>query len=156
MVLSKLCPQPGSTDIQPKKCAGLNGTTIMVILIAVSLSEVVARNSNRVSYIKVEDLFWNMPTRQKAFKSASEEYAKILDVVTRYSIHNGDNGVGFTCKRLGEVQNGYTPIIISFCHVSYRLSLRFSKYLHNVRPRLTYTLQVKTAASSHRLLEVFE
>jgi DNA mismatch repair protein MLH1 len=49
----------------------------------------------------VEDLFFNMPTRQRAFKQPSEEHAKVLEVVTRYAIHNGDRGVGFTCKKQG-------------------------------------------------------
>lgn len=49
---------------------------------------------------KVEDLFYNVPSRQKAFKSPSEEYAKILDVVGRYAVHC--RGVAFSCKKHGE------------------------------------------------------
>ena len=49
---------------------------------------------------QVEDLFYNVPSRQKAFKSPSEEYAKILDVVGRYAVHC--SGVAFSCKRHGE------------------------------------------------------
>ena len=64
---------------QPKPCAGVVGTTIVA-----------------------EDLFYNMPTRAQAFKSPSEQHAKVLEVVTRYAIHNGDRGVGFTVKRHGE------------------------------------------------------
>ena len=41
-----------------------------------------------------------MPQRQKAFKSPSEEYAKILDVVGRYAVHC--SGVAFSCKKHGE------------------------------------------------------
>ncbi|KAF7903489.1 uncharacterized protein EAF01_006538 [Botrytis porri] len=50
--------------------------------------------------ITVEDLFYNVPTRRRAFRSASEEYNKILDVVGRYSIHC--KGVAFSCKKHGE------------------------------------------------------
>lgn len=50
--------------------------------------------------ITVEDLFFNMPTRRRAFRSASEEYNKILDVVGRYAIHC--SGVAFSCKKHGE------------------------------------------------------
>lgn len=49
---------------------------------------------------QVEDLFYNVPSRQRAFKSPSEEYAKILDVVGRYAVHC--TGVAFSCKKHGE------------------------------------------------------
>ena len=51
----------------------------------------------------MEDLFFNVLSRQKAFRSPSEEYAKILDVVGRYAVHC--NGVAFSCKKLGESAN---------------------------------------------------
>jgi len=50
---------------------------------------------------QVEDMFFNIPTRRKALRSASEEYQRVLDVVTRYAIHYGARGVGFTCKKHG-------------------------------------------------------
>lgn len=50
--------------------------------------------------ITVEDLFYNISTRRKALKSASEEHAKIVDVVSRYAVHNSD--VGFTVKKHGD------------------------------------------------------
>lgn len=45
-------------------------------------------------------MFYNVPTRRRAFRSASEEYAKILDVVGRYAVHC--NGVAFSCKKHGD------------------------------------------------------
>jgi len=50
--------------------------------------------------ITVEDLFYNVPTRRRAFRSAAEEYNKIIDVVGRYAIHC--HGVAFSCKKHGE------------------------------------------------------
>ncbi|CBX93874.1 hypothetical protein IAQ61_003752 [Plenodomus lingam] len=50
--------------------------------------------------ITVEDLFYNVPSRRRAFRSASEEYAKILDLVGRYAVHC--QGVAFSCKKAGE------------------------------------------------------
>lgn len=52
---------------------------------------------------QVEDLFYNVPTRRKAFRSASEEYAKILDLVGRYAVHCV--GVAFSCKKHGDALN---------------------------------------------------
>ena len=49
-------------------------------------------------------MFYNVLSRQKAFKSPSEEYAKILDVVGRYAIHC--SGVAFSCKKHGESVTG--------------------------------------------------
>lgn len=48
----------------------------------------------------MEDLFYNVPSRKRAFKSPSEEYAKILDIVGRYAVHC--TGVSFSCKKHGE------------------------------------------------------
>lgn len=50
--------------------------------------------------VKVEDLFYNVPTRRRAFRSSSEEYAKILDVVGRYAVHCAN--VAFSCKKHGD------------------------------------------------------
>ncbi|KAK3706917.1 DNA mismatch repair protein Mlh1 [Vermiconidia calcicola] len=53
-----LRPAKPGQSADPKACAGRQGTQITV-----------------------EDLFYNVPTRRRAFRSASEEYAKIADVV---------------------------------------------------------------------------
>ncbi|KAL1679590.1 hypothetical protein EV122DRAFT_209500 [Schizophyllum commune] len=67
--------KPGQTA-EPKPCAGNNGTAITI-----------------------EDLFYNTPTRLSALRSASEEYARILDVMTKYAVHNPP--VSFVCKKAG-------------------------------------------------------
>lgn len=54
--------------------------------------------------ITVEDLFYNIPTRRRAFRSASEEYAKILEQVGKYAVHC--SGVAFSCKKQGD--NNYS------------------------------------------------
>ncbi|KAI9721912.1 MAG: hypothetical protein M1812_001868 [Candelaria pacifica] len=73
----KLVPAKPGQNAEPKATAGRQGTQITV-----------------------EDIFYNVPTRRRAFRSASEEYAKILDVVGRYAVHC--SGVAFSCKKHGE------------------------------------------------------
>ena len=67
----------GKPKGDPKPCAGNKGTQIVV-----------------------EDLFYNVMTRKKALKSPGEEYAKIVDVVGKYAIHN--SGIAFTVKKHGQ------------------------------------------------------
>ena len=73
----KMLPAQTGKPPKPTPCAGVKGTTI-----------------------SVEDLFFNVSTRKKALKSPSEEYSRILEVVSRYAIHRA--GISFTCKKHGE------------------------------------------------------
>jgi DNA mismatch repair protein MLH1 len=73
----KLSPAKPGQPPDPKPTAGRNGTQIAV-----------------------EDLFYNVPTRRRAFRSPSEEYNKIIDMVGRYAIHC--KGVAFSCKKHGD------------------------------------------------------
>ena len=75
----KLIPLKAGERPEPKPCAGNVGTIITV-----------------------EDLFYNMSTRRQAFKNYNEEYQRILDVVTKYSINYADRKVSFTCKKSGQ------------------------------------------------------
>ncbi|KAK2702009.1 DNA mismatch repair protein Mlh1-like [Artemia franciscana] len=51
----------------------------------------------------IEDLFYNVPSRRKMFKSPSEEQNKVFDVMSKYSIHNPS--IGFCLKKYGDIQN---------------------------------------------------
>ncbi|KAI0840974.1 DNA mismatch repair protein MutL [Hypoxylon sp. FL0890] len=73
----KLSPAKPGQSADPKPIAGRVGTQI-----------------------SVEDLFYNVPSRRKAFRSPSDEYNKIIDMVGRYAIHC--TGVAFSCKKHGD------------------------------------------------------
>ena len=77
----KLAPLKPGQSADPKACAGRQGTQITV-----------------------EDLFYNVPTRRRAFRSASEEYAKIAELVGKYAVHC--KNVAFSCKKHGEAGAG--------------------------------------------------
>ena len=56
---------------------------------------------NLGTIVKIEDLFYNVPSRKRAFfgkKKETEEYNKILFVVQRYAIHMSRDGVTFVCR----------------------------------------------------------
>ncbi|KAF5722824.1 DNA mismatch repair MLH1 [Fusarium mundagurra] len=74
----KLAPAKPGQSAEPKGVAGRPGTQITV-----------------------EDLFYNIPTRRRAFRSPADEFNKIIDMVGRYAVHC--KGVGFACKKAGEV-----------------------------------------------------
>ncbi|KIX04407.1 uncharacterized protein Z518_05275 [Rhinocladiella mackenziei CBS 650.93] len=76
--------KPGQSS-DPKPCAGRPGTQITV-----------------------EDLFYNIPNRRRAFRSPSEEYTKVLDVITRYAIHR--EGIAFSVKKHGETGAGFSVV----------------------------------------------
>ncbi|CAK7565694.1 MAG: DNA mismatch repair protein Mlh1 [Sporothrix epigloea] len=73
----KLAPIKPGQGIEPRRVAGRQGTQITV-----------------------EDLFYNVPTRRRAFRSTSDEYNKIVDMIGRYAVHCSH--VAFACKKHGE------------------------------------------------------
>jgi len=75
----KLIPLKKGDRAEAKPCAGTVGTSITV-----------------------EDLFYNMSTRKQAFKNPSDQYQRILDVVTKYAIHYGHQKISMTCKKHGQ------------------------------------------------------
>lgn len=60
-------------------------------------------SGKRGTIVQFTDLFYNMPSRQRAIGSASDEYAKCLDIVQKYSIEFPE--VSFTVRKFGENSN---------------------------------------------------
>ena len=57
--------------------------------------------------VTVEDLFYNDPARLSALRPHAEEYARVLDVVQKYSIHHAGK-VSFSCARAGKAPDVHT------------------------------------------------
>ncbi|KAI0888986.1 DNA mismatch repair protein MutL [Annulohypoxylon maeteangense] len=79
----KLSPAKPGQSADPKPIAGRIGTQLLV-----------------------EDLFYNVPTRRRAFRSPSDEFNKIIDMVGRYAIHCAN--VAFSCKKHGDAGTSIT------------------------------------------------
>lgn len=69
----------------PTPCAGKQGTSITI-----------------------DDLFYNVPIRQKTLKSPFEEFSKIFDLIAKYAVHNYK--ISFMLKKHGENNSIKTQI----------------------------------------------
>uniref|UniRef100_UPI00398F828D DNA mismatch repair protein Mlh1 isoform X1 n=2 Tax=Pristiophorus japonicus TaxID=55135 RepID=UPI00398F828D len=116
----------GRLKAPPKPCAGNQGTQITV-----------------------EDLFYNIATRRKALKNPSDEYSRIVEVMSRYAIHNA--GVSFAVKKQGETVadvrtlpnastldnirtifgNAVSRELIEVCHEDPKLAFKMKGYISN-------------------------
>ncbi|GLT32860.1 hypothetical protein SLA2020_074940 [Shorea laevis] len=66
----------GVMEHEPKACAAVKGTQIMV-----------------------ENLFYNMIARRKTLQNSADDYTKIVDLLSRFAIHHIN--VGFSCRKHG-------------------------------------------------------
>ncbi|KAJ6805766.1 DNA mismatch repair protein MLH1 [Iris pallida] len=66
----------GVMEHEPKPCAAVKGTQIMV-----------------------ENLFYNMIARRKTLQNSNDDYPKIVDLISRFAIHN--TSVSFSCRKHG-------------------------------------------------------
>ncbi|KAK7334438.1 hypothetical protein VNO80_26195 [Phaseolus coccineus] len=69
----------GVMEYEPRPCAAVKGTQIMV-----------------------ENLFYNMTARRKTLQNSSDDYSKIVDLVSRFAIHH--TKVSFSCRKHGAVR----------------------------------------------------
>ena len=59
----------------------------------------------------VENLFYNVPTRRRALRSASEEFARALETTQRYAASRPD--VAFTVRKLGDARPALRcPVVV--------------------------------------------
>lgn len=83
-------PKPGQSP-DPRPTAGTNGTTITAV-----------------------DMFYNAAQRRRALRSATDEYSRILDVASKYAVHFGGRGIGFSCKKVRScLQTGSNALELS-------------------------------------------
>ncbi|KAA0034980.1 DNA mismatch repair protein MLH1 isoform X1 [Cucumis melo var. makuwa] len=66
----------GVMEHEPKPCAAVKGTQITV-----------------------ENLFYNMTARRKTLQNASDDYTKIVDLLSRFAIHH--TNISFSCRKHG-------------------------------------------------------
>ncbi|KAK9893561.1 DNA mismatch repair protein MutL [Cystobasidium minutum MCA 4210] len=99
----KLVPFSESKDAKPRPIAATDGTLLVV-----------------------DDLFYNSPTRRKALKSSADEYSRILDVVSKYAIHNA--GISMSCKKFGttafDLQTSISSTTLDVIGQGYSSSIR--------------------------------
>ncbi|KAL3693116.1 hypothetical protein R1sor_006767 [Riccia sorocarpa] len=75
----KVSYKDGAMEGEARPCAAVKGTQLMV-----------------------ENLFYNVAARKKAFKNPGEEYGRIVDVISRYAVHK--IGTSFSCKKHGDTR----------------------------------------------------
>ncbi|KAJ7964617.1 DNA mismatch repair protein MLH1 [Quillaja saponaria] len=66
----------GVMENEPKACAAVKGTQIMV-----------------------ENLFYNMTARRKVLQNSADDYSKIVDLLSRFAVHH--KNVSFSCRKHG-------------------------------------------------------
>ncbi|KAJ7960197.1 DNA mismatch repair protein MLH1 [Quillaja saponaria] len=66
----------GVMEHEPKACAAVKGTQIMV-----------------------ENLFYNMTARRKTLQNSADDYSKIVDLLSRFGVHHIN--VSFSCRKHG-------------------------------------------------------
>ncbi|KAF7146846.1 hypothetical protein RHSIM_Rhsim03G0213900 [Rhododendron simsii] len=66
----------GVMEHEPKACAAVKGTQIMI-----------------------ENLFYNLTTRRKTLQNSADDYPKIVDLLSRFAIHH--TNVSFSCRKHG-------------------------------------------------------
>ncbi|KAK4838439.1 hypothetical protein QYF36_013745 [Acer negundo] len=78
----------GAMENEPKACAAVKGTQIMV-----------------------ENLFYNMIARRKTLQNSSDDYTKIVDLLSRFAIHH--TNVSFSCRKHGASRSDVHSIATS-------------------------------------------
>ncbi|KAK8591783.1 hypothetical protein V6N13_031813 [Hibiscus sabdariffa] len=92
----------GVMEHEPKACAAVKGTQIVI-----------------------ENLFYNMIARRKTLQNSTDDYTKIVDLLSRFAIHHID--VSFSCRKHGaaraDVHSVATPSRLNSIKSVYGLSV---------------------------------
>lgn len=54
----------------------------------------------KVHLFQVENLFYNMIARRKTLQNSSDDYPKIIDSISRFAVHN--ISVSFSCRKVSQ------------------------------------------------------
>ncbi|KAL2467588.1 DNA mismatch repair protein MLH1 [Forsythia ovata] len=78
----------GIMEHEPKACAAVKGTQIMI-----------------------ENLFYNMSARRKTLQNSADDYPKIVDLICRFAIHH--SSVSFSCRKHGAARPDVHSVVSS-------------------------------------------
>ncbi|KAL8482478.1 hypothetical protein ACS0TY_028597 [Phlomoides rotata] len=78
----------GMMEHEPKACAAVKGTQIMI-----------------------ENLFYNMSARRKTLQNSADDYPKIVDLICRFAIHH--TSVNFSCRKHGAARADVHSVAMS-------------------------------------------
>lgn len=132
---------------EPRVCAGNDGTTITVGLVSLLLGQV----QLNLNAQKIKDLFYNTPMRLQALRNTSEEYSRILDVITKYAVHNPN--VSFSCKKVRCMFSALTRLWLIFLSRQAQLPLKLLPLLQRLSNKQSgYYMVIPSLPNSSKLV----
>lgn len=119
MPIFRVSYRDGVMEHEPRPCAAVRGTQIMVGQSALFwyhymlykflidfLCDFVYYLCHgifliiKVHLFQVENLFYNMIARRKTLQNSNDDYAKIIDLISRLAVHN--ISVSFSCRKVSQ------------------------------------------------------
>lgn len=65
-------------------------------------------------WFQVENLFYNMTARRKTLQNASDDYTKIVDLLSRFAIHHIN--ISFSCRKvISIISQTWVFLLLRYC-----------------------------------------